>query len=280
MLLLSGFSLLWQWMELSHDSKLAKDSQKWLKKIRKILTLNFPVIADELHRVACSVEAVNIPSTVSSPPQHQMIPEASSDTNSWQEPSSRSTSARRQRQMNGSRVSSAVKFAQSKIQDACAHAPISRVRPVHTRPSNKNPSQIMLSVKSIPTLDTFIPLPPSTVNLDYLPLGEEPVPLYSNLAGTKFTASSHNVSGQDFGGRNGSSSVLHDGLYDGFVHEKSSQSSFELDGTSLSESRNWLGQPWPITPIGVAARGPALRSVFSTSEESICSDVDQYRGEQ
>ena len=157
---------------------MAKDTQKSLSTITRPLLRDLPDIAIEFRRIAHALIAAKIgsPYFTQSPPQ--MIPHFVCDHNLMLTPESKPKSARRQLQAIASRFSSLTK---SRAEEAPRRATVPTVGPSFLRANHRASSQLSLSstrslpvfsITSPPTTRSFMDLPPSTVNLDYLPLGE------------------------------------------------------------------------------------------------------------
>lgn len=121
-------------------------------------------------------------------------------------------------------------------------------------------------------------LPPSMVNLDYLPLGEGVSPAHPtpSLKQTKATPDIDWT--QNLEGMGSSNPSLYDGLYNGLFQDQISQSRLELDVATLTNPQDWLDQEWPVSAIDLSAKGLAPQSVLSTSEESITSGGEEFSG--
>ncbi len=287
LLVSSGFSLLWQCFELSQESKLARDNQNSLKALTNLLMHDSLSIATEFQEIARALVATEISSPSSTQSPHAMMPNFVSDRSAMPAPESKPRSARRQLQAIASRFSSLTKPHQPRAEDAPRRATVPGVDPSYRNPHHRTSSQLSLSstrslpvfsINSPPTTRTFKDLPPSTVNLDYLPLGHNPLPAYPNPPGKEALASPDLDWSQNLEDMDNSTPNMFDGLYNGVFQDQISQSRLELAVTALPNPQDWLDQKWPVSAIDLSAKGPAPKSVLSTSEESITSGGEEFSG--
>jgi hypothetical protein len=287
LLLSSGFSLLWQCFELSQDSKLAKDNHKTLRALITLLMGDTLSIATDFQRVAHALVATNTSSESPSQSPTQVMPTFVSDRNAMPAPDSKPKSARRQLQAIASRFSSLTKPHQPRSEDAPRRATVPTVDPSYLSPNHRSSSQLSLtSTRSLPvfsinsplTTRTLMDLTPPIVNLDYLPLGEEPLSAYSNPPRKEVVARPGFDWAQSLDNMDSSNSNMYDGLFNGLFQDQISQSRLQLDVTTLNNPQDWLDQEWPVSAIDMSGKGPAPQSVLSASEGSITSGSETFSG--
>lgn len=297
LLLAAGFSLLWQCSELSQDSKLAKDNQKSLDAVTELLMRDSPSVANEFQRVACAFVPTQVlpPSLIRSPPQtilnlvsdrnsaqspSHMIPNFVSDRSSMAPPSSKPKSARRQLRAIASRLSSLTKPHQPRAEDTARRATVPRDGASYQRPDDASSSQLSISssrslpvfsIRSPPPTHAFMDLPASAVNLDYLPLGADPLPTYPNLPRKDAVACPDVPSAPNIKGMGSSNPATYEGLYNGIFQEQILQARLDLDVGSLTNPSGWVEQQWPVCASSFSGNGAAPKSVLSVSEGSTTS---------
>jgi hypothetical protein len=285
LLLASGFSLLWHCMELSQDSKLARDNQKSLSAFTCLLMQDSPSIAAEFQVVARSL----VVAESSSPPSTQSPAQTKSkmmcDRISMPAPDLKPKSARRQLQAIASRFSSLTKPHQPRSEETPRRATVPTVDPFFMSSHHRTSSQLSLfstrslpvsSITSPPLSHPFMEPTPSTVNLDYLSLDENSLP--SDLNPRKELAGPAVDWSQTFQDMDISSPNMYDGLYSSLLQDQISQSRLELDVASLSKPPDWLDQQWLVSAIDLPTKGAAAQSVLSASEESLTSGGDEFSG--
>lgn len=285
LLLSSGFALLWQCFELSQDSKLARDNQKSLKALTNLLMQDSLNIALEFQRICRALvitESLSPPSTQST---SITMPNFLSDRSSMPAPNSKPKSARRQLQAIASRFSSLTKPHQARAGDPTRRVTVPRVDPPYL--SRRSSSQLSLSstrslpifsITSPPTTRTFMDLPASTVNLDYLPLGDDLSPAYPSPSRKEAVASPGTDWSRNLGGLDDSKVNPYDGLYNGVFQDQIAQARLDLDVSTLNNPQDWLDQEWPVSAIDLSTKGLAPQSILSASEESITSGGDEFSG--
>ncbi len=287
LLLNSGFSLLWQCLELSSDSRLARDNQKSLDTITRLLHRDSQDIATEFRRIAHALVAPKIgpPSFTQAPPETILY--SVCDRNSMSVPEPKPKSARRQLQAIASRFSSLTKSHQPRAEDVPRRATVPTVGQSLLRPYHRASSQLSLSstrslplfsITSPPTTRTFMDLVPCTVNLDYLPLGETTSPLSSYPSRKQVVASPNIDWSQDLQCMDSSKPRVYDGLLNGVLQGQISQSRLELDVSALTDSHDWHDQEWPVSAIDLSTKGLAPQSALSTSQESMTSGGEEFSG--
>ena len=77
LLLVSGFSLLWQCVDLKDESKIIQDSQKSLAALTEMMTRGAPQAGEEFLRLRNSVVAINVNQVVSPKLRKQAVMESS-----------------------------------------------------------------------------------------------------------------------------------------------------------------------------------------------------------
>ena len=286
LLLSSGFSLLWQCLELSQDSKLAKDNHKSLKAIVNLLRRDSQSMASDFQRMAHALFATSTPSATSPQfPGHEIL-NFVLDRSSMPAPQSRPQSARRQLQAIASRFSF-VKPHQPRPEDARRRASVPRVDPSYVSSRQRTSSQFSLSstdslplfsINSPPTAQTFMDLPSSTVNLDYLALGEDQSPTVPNLPREEDVGSPGPSRVKDLEDMDSLNPDMCGGLYNGVLQNQISQSRLDLDVTALTNPQGWLDQEWPVSALDTPAKAPVPGSLLSTSEGSIKSVGEDFNG--
>jgi hypothetical protein len=182
LLLSCGFSLLWQCLELSPDSKLVKDNEKSLRALANLLTCDSLSIAIEFLRVAHSLVTLDVSSPVGSQSPPRTTLGFASDRISMPAPGLKRKSARRQLQAIASRFSSLTQPHQTRVEDVARKATIPEIGLSYLSSHGRSSSRLNLfSTQSLPvfpvnspaTTHALIGLSPSAVNLDYLPLGKD-----------------------------------------------------------------------------------------------------------
>lgn len=119
-------------------------------------------------------------------------------------------------------------------------------------------------------------LPSSTVNLDFLPLGNDQIPVTPILPWEEDVRSpgtgwSENVENMD-------SFIpdVCDGWYKAVLQNQISQSRLDLDVSALTNPQNWLEKEWPVRALDMPARAHVPASRLSTSEGSIKSIGEDF----
>jgi hypothetical protein len=286
LLLSSGFSLLWQCFELSQDSKLAQDNQKSLKALTTVLMGDSLSIAVEFQGIARAfmTPILSSPPSIASP--SQLRTNFVCDRSAMPAPGPGPKSARRQLQAIASRFSSLAKPHQPRTEDVPRRATVPGVSPNYLSSHHRTSSQLSLSstrslpvfsINSPPTTRTFMDLPPSTVNLDYFPLGEDYFPGHSNPARKEALASFNVDWSPSQEGMDTLTPNMFDGLYNG-LQDQISQSCLDLDVSTLTNPQDWLNQEWPVSAIDLSAKGPVPQSLLSASGESITSGGEEFSG--
>jgi hypothetical protein len=287
LLLSSGFSLLWQCLDLSHDSKLAKDNQKSLKAITNLLSRHSPNIDAEFRRVTDALVATDMPSASWSQSPRQTIPNCVSDRSSMPAPVLKPRSTRRQLQAIASRFSSLTKPHQPRAEDARRRATVPAVDSSYLSTHHRTSSQLSISsttslpvfsISSPPTTRTFTDISSSTVNLDYLPLGEEPLAVHTNPPRKEAFASPGIDWAKSLEDTDSPNPDMCDGLYNGLFQDQISQSRLDLDVNTLTNPLDWLDQEWRVSGTDTAVKGPTRSSVLSASEGSITSIGEEFSG--
>jgi hypothetical protein len=285
LLLASGFSLLWHCMELSQDSKLAKDNQKSLSAFMCLLIQASPSIAAEFQAVAHSLVVAESLSPPSSPSPAQTTPETMCDRFSMPAPEPKPKSARRQLQAIASRFSSLTKLHQPRTEETPRRATVPTADPFFAGFHHRTSSQLShcstrslpaFSITSPPLGHTFMEQSPSAVNLDYLSLDENSQ--LADLNPRKESVGPGVDWSQYFEGMDILSPIMYDGPYNSVLQDQISQSRLDLDVASLSNPPDWLDHEWLVSAIDLPTKGAAAQSVLSASEESITSGGDEFSG--
>jgi hypothetical protein len=287
LLLSSGFSLLWQSFELSPDSKLAKDNKKSLIALIQLLIHDSPSTAAEFQRVARAFVTFGSvsPAACLSPPLISPNTVFDRDRRSMPAPDSKPKSARRHLQAIASRFSSLTKPYQPPSEEVPRRATVPTVGPPYLSQHNRKSSQISLtsarslpvfSVSSPPPKHPFLDLPPSTVNLDYLPLGEDQSSAYFTQPQKEKVVNPNTDWSQDISVADPSS--VYDGLCNDLFEDEISHYQVGTDVPTLANSQEWLDQEWPMSALDLSSKGPVPQSVLSASEDSITSGGDTFSG--
>jgi hypothetical protein len=183
LLLSSGFSLLWQCLDLEDDSKLFKDNQKSLNGLLTILMRDSPMVGLEFQRVASTYVYTNaLAAPVVPSSSHMDINQATKHLNAMPAPDPKPKSARKSIQAIASR------FSQSGSKQKGESGSRSKSIPIHGASASSNPhprtlsSVSLSSTRSAPILPMVSPQPRQlqprprafeaqpTINLDYFPL--------------------------------------------------------------------------------------------------------------
>lgn len=185
LLLSSGFSLLWQCLDLEDNSKIFRDNQKSLNGLLTILMRDSPVVGLEFQRVASTyIHITTLSTPVVSSSSHMDINQATRHLNAMPAPDAKHKSARKSIQAIASR------FSQSGSKQKGEAGSRSKSIPIHgantsSTPHSRTLSSVSLSsTRSAPALPMVSPQPrqlqprprafeaQSTINLDYFPLGD------------------------------------------------------------------------------------------------------------
>jgi hypothetical protein len=108
-----------------------------------------------------------------------------------------------------------------------------------------------------------------TLNLDYFPLGADPVPSYPKMSKSTMVASDWEriLSNMDNGNSN-----IYDGIYGGPSPDAIS-SFVELYPTN-GNGLEWAPEAWPVNAVDLQPKAPVPQSVLSFSDESLTSGED------
>lgn len=287
LLLSCGFSLLWQCLELSPDSKLVIDNQKSLRALANLLTRDSLSVAIEFLRVAHSLVTLDVSSPVGSQSPPRTTLGFASDRISMPAPGLKRKSARRQLQAIASRFSSLTKPHQTRVEDVARKATIPEIGLPCLSSHGRSSSRLNLfSTQSLPvfpvnspaTTRAFIGLSPSAVNLDYLPLGKDrssafPTPPWKEVAVSPNVDSTKNMEGTD-----NSSANTYGGLPNDVYQEQISQRGLELEVNTFADPQERLDEEWCMSAIDSSAKAPAPQSLLSGSEDSITSGGEEFSG--
>ena len=121
-------------------------------------------------------------------------------------------------------------------------------------------------------------LPSSTVNLDYLPLGEEPMAVHQSSPLKDAFASPDVDWAKNLEDMDSPNANIYDGLYNGTFQDQISQSRLDLDVSALTNPRDWLDQEWQVRAPEVCAKAPVSSCIKSASEGSITSGGEVFSG--
>lgn len=191
LLLFSGFSLLWQCLELEDNSKIIKDNQKTLTSLIEMLNQDNPTAGIEFLRIASSLVTLAV-RCQTTPPVLESHTAATTLPNPMPAPTEiKSKSARKSLQAITSRFPSFAK--QFRLDDASRRATV----PLENTMAAVSPNQRSLSTlslsstRSTPVLPTYDLLRnqqtidvPHHVNLDYFPIGEDDATTHSSSTAT------------------------------------------------------------------------------------------------
>lgn len=272
LLLSSGFSLLWQCLDLEDDSKLFKDNQKSLDGLLTILMRDSPMVGLEFQRVASTYIHINtlaapiVPST-----SHMDIHQATRHLNAMPAPDAKHKSARKSIQAIASRFSqsgSKQKGEASRSKSIPTHGASNSLSP-HPRTMS---SVSLSSTRSAPSLPMVSPQPRQiqprprtfeaqpTINLDYFPLGDP------NCSSESTTRARTPVKGQPH---------LTDTAWEQLL------TNIDLTATTPQDELDAAFHDWTPAPdpdawsIGeLTAKSAVPQSVLSFSEESLTSGED------
>jgi hypothetical protein len=303
LLLLSGFSLLWQCLDLENDSKLVKDNQKSLTMLTDMLSRESQSTSCEFLRIAnCFVTIGSTgrrQQTITQAPRR--IELASNLTrsvdSSMPAPPEKHKSTRKQLQAIASRFST---FAtKQKPDDAAARrATVPREIPSTSAspPHHRAYSTISLSsTRSAPVVPMYSPsssrlihsrtvdLPPG-VNLDYFPIGEGESETHTSstmtlpikhlpsngLADASWEQLLTNIDNTSiYSGNYAGCNSNHNSASPERVHQAESNMSGSQEWTTPGTDDTWAN----LSAIDLS-KGPVPQSVVSFSEESLVSQDD------
>jgi len=280
LLLNSGFSIMWQSLDLEDDSKLVKDNQKSLTLLLTLLNTENQVAAIEWRKMAqcfITLEGQPIPSPAVSPATVSSS-RGSPTMAAPNDPKSKST--RKQLQAIASKWSS---FSnKGKPEDVPRRATVPQTSSASRSPAHRAGSTVSLpSTRSAPVLPmntadpnqltTTHSIDVSGINLDYLPLGDE--------FGDSQTRTSSSTM---LPPRKQQTPTLVDASWDQLLNnfDGTQQGTIYPDvnigGQALYQttSNEWVPDAWHLSPMDFNAKGNVPQSLLSFSEESLTSGDD------
>ncbi|KAI9870747.1 MAG: hypothetical protein M1830_003853 [Pleopsidium flavum] len=310
-LILAGFGLLFQGLDLNRQGKLIKDSQRLVCSVIEALERASAPGAGDFKKVACSMISIDRFAKDSSASTPALQRRSEGPMSAPQDPIK---STRRQLQAIASRFSFGATRSTKQEQNSSRRATIPEVAPGKIAVFARNNSQLSISsARSEPVVaygDRQRSICPSTPahsdsamvqgghqrtpvqreqrkhmatslegpNLDYLPFGNDPVPTYpitqnSNKASVSTTEWERLLGSLDSGQSN-----IYDGIYGGPSPDMLSNNTSPLDGGHLG----WSPEVW-----GGDTNPEPRQSGLSISEESLTSGEDfsscdlgrqEYRG--
>jgi len=271
-LLLSGFGLLFQGVELDRDGKLIRDSQKLVSSAAEILERNSAPCAFEFKRVACSVMAIERSPTVSTGGSQTTPSARRASDGSMHAQQKNSKSTRKQLHAIASRFSFNNKTPSDTLTPRRSTVPA--VAPTLLQFARNGSTNSIVSVSSEPDLQQGNSSASSTStqrtkprfsattdlpNLDYLPLGSD-VNLPSH------TKSAPAVT--DWDRLLGFIDSTQPASYDAFFPTTSGVQSTFLESDTTSPTPDWSLDAWGVSADGQES---AALSVLSFEEESLTS---------
>ena len=183
LLLCSGFSLLWQCVDLAEDSKITKDNQKTLGALTEMLTRDSQTAGDEFLRIGSSVVKISACCPISSPLAKPALIEGAAARSPSSTPAPKQSATKKGLQAIAARFPGISN--KSRLEDDARPAMVPYRRGLLASRHHQAYSTLSLSsTQSTPALPTYLPsidktlqAPrldiPASVNLDYLPLGED-----------------------------------------------------------------------------------------------------------
>ncbi|KIW22549.1 uncharacterized protein PV07_12426 [Cladophialophora immunda] len=279
LLLNSGLAILWQSLDLEDDSKLAKDNQKSLTMLVGILHSENAPAAVEFQKIAtCFVALEARPATSRGAEQTSTSAQTAACT--MPAPTeSKSKSTRKQLQAIASRWSS---FSnKGKPEDPNRRATVPQTGSTSLSPANRAASTVSLSsTRSAPVMPVATssprqvtssgPLGTPTINLDYLPLGDE-------FGDSQTRTSSSTMLPPK---KQPTPTIPDSGwetLLDGFdPNNPAIYQDLQASSHSLYQvpSNEWTPDAWHLSGMDLATKAPVPQSLLSFSEESLTSGDD------
>lgn len=276
LLLTSGFSIMWQSLDLEDDSKLVKDNQKSLTLLLTLLNTENQAAATELRKMAqcvVTIEGQAVPSPAVSPAtSSRASPAMAAPTDA------KSKSTRKQLQAIASKWST---FSnKGKADDVPRRSTVPQTNSATRSPAHRASSTVSLSsTRSAPVLpmNTTDPnqltathsIDTSAINLDYLPLGDE--------FGDSHTRTSSSTM---LPPRKQQNSNLVDASWDQLLNNFDSNQGLYPDmnigGQALYQptSNDWVPDAWNLSPMDFNSKVNVPQSLLSFSEESLTSGDD------
>lgn len=285
LLLSSGFSILWQSIDLEEDSKVVKDNQRSLALLIDMLRLENPVAATELQKLAVPfVTSDGRPA--STPKMADGDGSRTRLTGSMPAPTdTKSKSTRKQLQAIASRFSS---FSnRMKPDDPPRRATVAQtsIGPALS-PSHRAASTVSLSsTRSAPVLPISSSSPHQVtpartidvashdVNLDYFPLGGDD----TSEMQTRTSSSTMLPPRKQY-----TPSIADASWENLLTHLEANNPSTLYPEMSSSGGPNtltapgniWTQEAWPLSAIDLSTKAPVPQSLLSFSEESLTSGDD------
>lgn len=273
LLLSSGFSLLWQCLDLEDDSKLFKDNQKSLNGLLTILMRDSPMVGLEFQRVASTyihISGLARPMVPSS--SHMDVNQAARHLNAMPAPDAKHKSARKSIQAIASRFSPSGSKQKAEAGSRSRRSPINDPTASLSLHPRTLSSASLSSTHSAPILPMASPQPRQlqprprafetqpTINLDYFPMGD------ANCSSECTTRARTPAKGQPH---------LTDTAWEQLL------TNIDLTDTTPQDEidaafHDWTPAPdpdaWSIEEL--TTKGAVPQSVMSFSEESLTSGED------
>lgn len=281
LLMNSALPILWQSVDLEEDSKLVKDNQKSLYSLVGMIQNENPLAALEFQKMATcfitletrpalSVGKLSLDSTIQRP-----------STSVAPAIDSKSKSTRKQLQAIASRWST---FSnKGKADDVARRATVPQTGPAIVPRGQVNraastaslsstrsaPALPIASASPVPVqLTTTRPVNTSAINLDYLPLGDEPISQSRTSSSTMLPPKIQQTP------------TLADSSWDQLLNNLDNNTAYYPDVTSDGlyqvPSNDWAPNVWNISGMEFAAKAPVPQSLLSFSDESLTSGDDFF----
>lgn len=270
LLLLSGIGVLWQCLELKQDSKLVKDSQKLVNSTIELLERESAPGAADFKNAASALIAVE---GVKMPELSQQSSYSHSHSQHMPAPEARPKSARKQLQAIASRFS--LGSSKAVKPEEIRRATVPEVSPRNLGQYGRTFSQLSISsARSEPVGPQQPPMKPrstdlplETLNLDYLPLGNEPVSACPAMPKAAHTVSDWErvLCSMDNG---------HGSIYDGIYGGTSPDYLASFPDVYPANGHEWSPDAWNPDKADLQLKAPVAQSVLSYSEESLTSGED------
>ncbi|KIX05432.1 uncharacterized protein Z518_06304 [Rhinocladiella mackenziei CBS 650.93] len=276
LLLSSGFSILWQSLDLEDDSKLVKDNQKSLTLLANMLQNDNSIAALEFQKIATCFIALE--GRIASTPKSVDTGNSPQGSGSAMPAPSevKSKSARKQLQAIASRWSS---FSnKGKPENTTRRATVSQTGNASFSPAHRAASTVSLtSTRSAPVkavkssslnrVNTARTIDNPAINLDYLPLdGDSQTRTSSSTMLPPKKQQTPTLTEPSWERLLNNFDSNNPGIYQDMT----------ANGHTLYQapSKEWTPEVWHLSAIDLAVKAPVPQSLLSFSEESLTSGDD------
>jgi len=278
LLLNSGLAILWQSLDLEEDSKVVKDNQKSLSGLIGMIQKESPRVAAEFQKMAGSYVTLEARSALS-PKSSDMATIQRAVPAMTVVSDSKSKSARKQLQAIASKWSSfGNKVA---AEDIARRATVPQTTPVlPMQPHRAGSTTSLSSTRSAPVmpmttaspnqLTTCRTIDTPTINLDYMPLGDD--------FGDSQTRTSSSTM---LPPKKHATPTVADSNWDNLLNNFDNNAALYPDmtvpnGLYQIPSNEWTQDLWNLSGMEFASKAPVPQSLLSFSEESLTSGDDFF----